>query len=70
MRCNAVAIGINHIFQRGLEEGVLHLLPLHNPELTPRYELVSLKRCSLSPAVQIFQEYVIETCRDLGYEQD
>jgi DNA-binding transcriptional LysR family regulator len=66
MRCDAVGIGINPIFQRGLEDGDLQLLPLHNPELTTQYELVSLKRYSLSPAVQVLQKYVIETCRELA----
>ncbi|MEA2116081.1 MAG: hypothetical protein U9P36_11975, partial [Thermodesulfobacteriota bacterium] len=68
MRCDAVGIGIHPIFQRGLEEGILHLLPLQNPELVTQYELVSLKRYSLSPAVQVFQNYVIDTCRELEQE--
>jgi DNA-binding transcriptional LysR family regulator len=70
MRCDAVGIGINPIFQRGFEDGDLQLLPLHKPELTTQYELVSLKRYSLSPAVQVFQKYVIETCRELAKEVD
>lgn len=69
VRCDAVGIGINPIFQRGLKERDLHLLPLQNWELTTQYELVSLKRYSLSPAVQVFQEYVIDTCRELEQEQ-
>ena len=69
VRCDAVGIGINPIFQRGLEDGDLHLLPLQNPELTTQYELVSLKRYSLSPAVQVFQKYITDTCRELEQER-
>ena len=64
-----MGIGIRPIFNRGLEEGDLHLLPLQNRELTTQYELVSLKRYSLSPAVQVFKKYVIETCRELEQER-
>ncbi len=68
-RCDAVGMGIQPVFQRGLEDGVLHLLPLHDSDLLTQYELVSLKRYSLSPAVQVFQKYVIDTCRELEQEQ-
>ena len=63
--CNAVGIGVMPIFRQGIESGTLHLLPLHDKHLTSHYELVNLKRYTMSPAVKIFQEYVITTCREL-----
>ena len=67
-RCNAVGLGIKPVFQDGIESGILHLLPLQSTTLTTQYELVNLRRYTVSPAVQIFQKYVINTCRELAQE--
>ncbi|MEA3469573.1 MAG: LysR family transcriptional regulator [Thermodesulfobacteriota bacterium] len=66
--CDAVGIGIMPIFQQGIKSGTLHLLPLHDKNLTTQYELVNLKRYTMSPAVQIFQQYVITACQELAEE--
>lgn len=69
IQCDAVGIGIQPVFQKGIEEGNLHLLPLQTPDLTTQYGLVSLKRYELSPAVKIFQKYIVDTSRELSTDR-
>lgn len=65
IRCDAVGIGIQPVFHKGIQEGKLYLLPLQTPELTSQYGLISLKRYSLSPAALIFQKYIVDTAQEL-----
>lgn len=59
--CDAVAIGIRPVFESYLLEKKLHLLPLSSKELFTHYSLVTQKRYSLSPAIRIFQNYLLKS---------
>lgn len=69
-RCDAVAIGVKPIFSYQIDAGQLTLLPIADMTLQTSYEIISLNRYSLSPAVTVFQEYVEKICEQLHTPTD
>lgn len=64
VRCsNAIGCGLEVIFAQVLEAGKAVLLPVESGGLSSQYQMVCLKRYSLSPALEIFRTLLLETVK-------
>ncbi len=68
VRCDAVGISLKPIVLKELKDSDVHFLPLQTPKLATHYEIISIKRYTLSPAVQVLENQIKVVCRELMAE--
>ena len=65
MASDAVGMTIAPLFRHQIETGQVVLLPFDAPEFRSGYEVITLERFSLAPAVEAFQNYLVEAADEV-----
>ena len=66
LNSDAVGCGLEPIFSREIREKNMVLLPITCPGLNSQYEIVTLENYTLSPAIQIFRQTIMDVLFDKG----
>ena len=62
---DAVGLTLAPIYRRQIETGQIVLLPFESPEFRSGYEVVTLERYSLAPAVEAFRTCLVEAANEV-----
>ena len=62
---DAVGMTITPIFRQQIETGQIVLLPFSSPKFWSGYEIITLERYSLAPAVETFRDYLVEAANEV-----
>ena len=65
---DAVGMTLGPIYQQQIETGQIVLLPLDLPHFRSGYEVITLERYSLAPAVEAFRTYLVEAAEEFKGE--